>query len=342
MDKIYHVFISSTYSDLRDERKKVSEAISKAGYVAEGMELFPASSQRQFDFIKRVIDRCDYYVVIVGGRYGSLADENISYTEAEYDYALQNVIPTLAFLHANPEQIPSGKTEKKPSLASKLSAFRERLSGSGMVDFWINPDELATKVAVSLAQESTRNPGIGWVRGNQAIDPRLIQELEEVRNERDALKERSSGIEFYFPDWVGDLDEIRKFILSINVSPKFNENKSNTELEDVVESNWSDIFQEFGERLFFGATNNEFDILFVNYFEKLRSKDPETDFLVNKKINNIYPGPRLARDIFLACDLITVHTYREDGYSYTELKTTEKGSKYLSYLSIRSFNTDLR
>jgi len=67
MDKLFHVFVSSTYSDLQEERSRVSEGLSKAGQVPEGMEIFPASSQKQIDFIKSVIDRCDYYVVIVGG-----------------------------------------------------------------------------------------------------------------------------------------------------------------------------------------------------------------------------------------------------------------------------------
>jgi hypothetical protein len=77
MEKLYQIFVSSTYADLADERRRVSETLSKAGYIPAGMELFPATDQRQFEFIKRVIDRCDYYVVIVGGRYGSLADDNI-------------------------------------------------------------------------------------------------------------------------------------------------------------------------------------------------------------------------------------------------------------------------
>ena len=35
------------------------------------MELFPAADEEQLNFIKRVIDDCDYYLLIVGGRYGS-------------------------------------------------------------------------------------------------------------------------------------------------------------------------------------------------------------------------------------------------------------------------------
>jgi hypothetical protein len=72
------VFVSSTYADLKDERRQVSETLAKAGFVPAGMELFPAADQQQLEFIQRVIDRCDYYVVMVGGRYGSLADDRIS------------------------------------------------------------------------------------------------------------------------------------------------------------------------------------------------------------------------------------------------------------------------
>jgi hypothetical protein len=34
------------------------------------MELFPASNETQWNWIKKVIDESDYYVVIVGGKYG--------------------------------------------------------------------------------------------------------------------------------------------------------------------------------------------------------------------------------------------------------------------------------
>ena len=171
MHKLYHVFISSTFSDLKEERKKVSEALSKAGYVPEGMELFPASSQKQFDFIKRVVDRCDYYVVVIGGCYGSLSDEKISYTEMEYNYALERKLPTLAFLHKSPDRLEANKVEKEKALLKKLNNFRDRLKNSAMVDFWEDPGSLAASVVVAVGQEVNLNPGIGWVRGDQAIRP---------------------------------------------------------------------------------------------------------------------------------------------------------------------------
>ena len=68
-DKRYQVFVSSTYDDLQDERKEVMQALLELDCIPAGMELFPASSEDQWSLIKRVIDDCDYYILIIGGRY---------------------------------------------------------------------------------------------------------------------------------------------------------------------------------------------------------------------------------------------------------------------------------
>src|SRR5262245_66397627 len=84
MEKRYQVFVSSTYADLKEERQRVLQALMELDCIPAGMELFPAADQEQFEFIKRVIDDCDYYLLIVGGRYGSVTPQGISYTEQEY------------------------------------------------------------------------------------------------------------------------------------------------------------------------------------------------------------------------------------------------------------------
>jgi hypothetical protein len=60
MDKRYQVFVSSTYADLKEERQRVIQALMEMDCIPAGMELFPAADQEQFEFIKRVIDDCDY------------------------------------------------------------------------------------------------------------------------------------------------------------------------------------------------------------------------------------------------------------------------------------------
>ena len=63
MEKRYQVFVSSTYTDLKEERRHVTQALMEMDCIPAGMELFPAADEEQWEFIKRVIDDCDYYLL---------------------------------------------------------------------------------------------------------------------------------------------------------------------------------------------------------------------------------------------------------------------------------------
>ncbi len=187
-NKIYQIFISSTYSDLHEERRAVAEAISKSGQIPAGMEYFPASSQQQFEYIKRIIDRCDYYVLLIAGKYGSLSPSGISFTEEEYRYAVSKGIPVLAFLHRDTGKIASDKVEKEPEKLSKLESFRTEVSASRIVDFWDDGKELPGKVTVAVTQEISLNPKKGWVRGDTQVTPELLIEIANLREQNQELK----------------------------------------------------------------------------------------------------------------------------------------------------------
>lgn len=188
MEKVFHVFVSSTYSDLKEERKKVSEAVAKAGFVAEGMEIFPASSQKQMDFIEKVIDRCDYYILIVAGRYGLVSDDGLSFTEKEFRYAKAKGIPVLAFLRSQVEDLPKSKTETDPESQLKLDRLVSDLKSDALVDFWSNPDELSTKALAALAQARVSHEGVGWIRADRAAGVDVLNEVNELRKENTVLK----------------------------------------------------------------------------------------------------------------------------------------------------------
>ena len=121
------MFISSTYADLKDERRNVFQALMEMDCIPAGMELFPASDDDQWEFIRRVIDDCDYYMLILGGRYGSMTTEGISYTEKEFDYAVERGIRVIALVHEEPESLPMTKSELDPATREKLSVFREKV-----------------------------------------------------------------------------------------------------------------------------------------------------------------------------------------------------------------------
>ena len=87
--KRLQVFVSSTFNDLKNERQAAVEAILSAGHIPAGMELFTAGDESQMEVIKQWIDESDVYLLILGGRYGSVEPKTgKSYTQLEYEYAL--------------------------------------------------------------------------------------------------------------------------------------------------------------------------------------------------------------------------------------------------------------
>ena len=64
--KRFQVFVSSTYSDLIEERQAAVEAILVAGHIPAGMELFTSGDESQMEVIKQWIDESDVYLLILG------------------------------------------------------------------------------------------------------------------------------------------------------------------------------------------------------------------------------------------------------------------------------------
>lgn len=188
MDKRYQVFVSSTYADLREERQKVMQTLMEMDCIPSGMELFPAADEEQFEFIKKVIDDCDYYLLIIGGRYGSVGSDGMSYTEKEYEYALERGIKVIALVHEDPTLIPAGKTDVEAKLRKRLEKFRDKVKTGRLVKFWRSPDELPALVSLSLSKTIKTYPARGWIRAGETSQEDLLNEINELRKENDRLK----------------------------------------------------------------------------------------------------------------------------------------------------------
>lgn len=165
MEKKYQIFISSTYEDLKEARQSVINAILKMYHIPIGMEMFSADDTAQWEVIRKTIDVSDYYILIIGFRYGSETQEGISFTEKEYDYAVEKKIPILAFIKdRNCSTSKSERDEnqdKVNNLICKVQKMRET---------WKNIDELSYKVAASLYKQFVTNPQKGWVRNEIFTD----------------------------------------------------------------------------------------------------------------------------------------------------------------------------
>ena len=187
-NKKYQVFISSTYSDLIEERRKVIEVLLLADCIPAGMEAFVATDAKQFEVIKRVIDLCDYYVLIIGKRYGSISTETgISYTEMEYDYAIEKGIPVLVFALDESVEVPPEKMEFDSLNEAKLKIFRDRALSSRMATIWHTPEELGEKLGIAIMRAKYEMPRPGWQRAADFDEASLRREIMQLQNTNEEL-----------------------------------------------------------------------------------------------------------------------------------------------------------
>jgi Domain of unknown function (DUF4062) len=94
MKRKLQIFLSSTYEDLIQERLAAIEAILAAGHIPAAMEQFSPGDETAWDRIKAWIDESDAFILILGGRYGSIEPSSRkSYVQLEYEYAIEKQKP---------------------------------------------------------------------------------------------------------------------------------------------------------------------------------------------------------------------------------------------------------
>lgn len=280
----HQVFVSSTFTDLKDERAEVIQAIWELDCIPTGMEAFVASNESQWDVIKRVIDECDYYVLIIGGRYGSVVtDEGISYTEKEYRYAKKSGIPVLAFVHGKPEEIAVGKTEKDDTLRKKLEAFRAGVMKEYPIKQWSSATELGGFVSRSLIREIKINPRPGWIRNDGSSPIALLEQVNRLTEENQQLREQFSA---------QDNDEDDGTLASGSDIVTLRGTRLVQDLEEYdlrterwkAQVSWDEIFRDVGPSLINETTENDLKRLLARFHAYQDFKQGE-EYHSNDKID---------------------------------------------------------
>jgi len=131
------------------------------GHIPVGMEMFNAADESQWNIIKRRIDECDYYLVIVANRYGSVDDDGMSFTEMEHEYAVGQGVPAIGFLLDGLAAWPSNFNDPEPTKKDRLEAFKTKLR-KRLVKFWKTKDDLAASIVLALAPLMTERPSSPW------------------------------------------------------------------------------------------------------------------------------------------------------------------------------------
>lgn len=201
----YQVFLSSTYSDLVDEREGIIKAILELYHIPIGMEMFSAEDEDQWEIIRRTIEVSDYYILVLGLRYGSKTSSGISFTQKEYEYALARKIPILAFVMKDTVSLSK---DKRDDNLSDINNFREMvLTNSKMAQFWETKDQLIKNVSVSFMKQIMQKPAIGWIRGDSvSASEDLSKELSVLSKENRELREKLIELESKISPKRPDID----------------------------------------------------------------------------------------------------------------------------------------
>jgi hypothetical protein len=280
----YQVFVSSTYTDLIEERRAVMSALLQFDALPAGMELFPAANDEAWTLIEQVIDQSDYYLLMIGGRYGSVDLDGIGFTEKEYDYAADRGKPVMAFLHQHPEQLAFNANEVEPAVRAKLEAFREKIKRSKHVKFWDSPQSLTLHVIQSFTYFVKTYPAVGWVRGNETDSPKTLARLAETQERIGELEDQlrtqatqppagSAGLasddERLDVDCVLSID-IRNLSASAKISPS-------QSLECDLSISWNDVLFYLGPLLLDEAPQEQLNRRFVEAIRELGAEQAAED-----------------------------------------------------------------
>lgn len=276
MEKKYQVFVSSTYKDLTEERQEVIQALLELDCIPVGMELFPAADDDQWTLIKRLIDDCDYYILIVGGRYGSMNKEGMSYTQMEYEYALSKEIPIISFLHKNPDDITTGKSEKDPELLKKLAEFKE-LAQKKMCRYWEGAVDLGSQVSRSLVKLIKDKPRDGWVKASLIPSEDTTKEILQLKEEIELLRIELERAKNVAPEGTEDLSQgsdTAEFSFKFNaVANDWRTDPREISYKSKLNCSWDDIFAEISPLMIDEVSESSLKLKVNEYIQKKSFED---------------------------------------------------------------------
>lgn len=313
--KKYQIFVSSTYTDLVEERAQVTNAILEMNHIPVGMEMFSASDESQWKLIQRIIDDCDYYVVVLAHKYGSRDTDGKSFTEKEYDYAVSKGIPTLGFVIKDGSMWSSDKMDMDEDLKS-LNLFKEKVK-SKMVKFWTDKFSLHAAVVTSLSKYFTLEPGIGWIKANEATDPKVLNEVSRLSSENAELRKQLDS----FTANVSLEDKATEVLSLLNhvtkgIGFKY---KGSTSYEKHHNCLYSDIFYSLSPELLTRNSLERCSLVMAYALRPDKDRTPNTNFPIARNVT------RSTLASLVALDLLIISDTDDDGEGTKYYKLSELG-----------------
>lgn len=263
MNKKLQVFISSTYTDLIEERQAAVQAVLDAGHIPAGMELFKAGNTSQLETIYKWIDNSDVYMLILGGRYGSIEEKTgKSYTQLEYEYAIGKGLPIFSvvlrndFIKKKSELLGEECTIENANV-SKYYDFKN-LVMSKIVREVSDCKDIMLAVHTTLKDFMEEYEFVGWVRSNDTeLNADLLNQLNDMNKAVSTLKEEKNRLKLELDNLEQNFESNLAFEDQyITIEGKYREyfgqlgNRSSVEHSVSKEITWDKMFLLWAPRLF--------------------------------------------------------------------------------------------
>ncbi|SFM38139.1 protein of unknown function [Gracilibacillus orientalis] len=316
MEKKLQVFVSSTFTDLQEERQAAVSSILNAGHIPAGMELFKAGDESQKETIKRWIEESDVYMLILGGRYGTIDEESgKSYTHWEYEYAGEKGLPRFAIViddKALDEKVKmhGQNVMERENYPLYIDFKTEVLNKTSK--FFSDIKDIKLAVLESLKENERDTSLKGWVSGKDVgnyeamlkENHELLKELSKLRTINDKLEEKlnkENEIEGY------SYQDVKKYLMdtSIDFPSDFTEELAGKSMSLL------DLFVTFKDVLAIGIQNQY-------------GMDQEDKFVFFRV------APKL-----MAFNL--VEKIKVAGKTYQRVQTSKTGLKFLSMYEMEDF-----
>lgn len=305
------------------------------------MELFTAGDESQMEVIKQWIDQSDVYLLILGGRYGSIEPKSgKSYTHIEYEYALSKGMPLFSCVLKNPDKRAKDKDNLEyieRDNPAQYKQFKKLVTSEKVVTFWEDTKDIKYEINRTLNDFARRDEIIGWVRGDQQVDAvsqqKTMAEMTRLSQENAELRERLNQ---QLPVTYAGLsyEELKEILMNKTVSEENFEQllKLMKELYISVNQNYTKektllMFFVILSQALTKTINKQFDHLIYSYV---------SDFLQSplSGFNQLYELGLVKGKIFQPVD-IPVKLWRGD------LTLTQDGINFLNKMkSLNEINLD--
>ncbi|MDZ7342689.1 MAG: DUF4062 domain-containing protein, partial [candidate division KSB1 bacterium] len=185
----YQVFISSTFEDLKEHRQAAILGITRAGHMPVALENFAPSTDTKKEVIRQALEASQFYVIMLGARYGTIAEDasGKSYVEIELDLAVELGLKILTFVMDRKRVLEFRDSESfqqsdEVKLIPKYEALRTRLT-SGIENVFYKLFDQPREIEMELyAYFSAEHSAQGYILEPQKRSDTEILEIY-ARNE---------------------------------------------------------------------------------------------------------------------------------------------------------------